>query len=90
MDQLLAMGFPEETAKGALEAHGNDLARSLDALLSVEPASTHSGSPEVSGHIRTSRIYIRTKHSGQWVPDLSDTSVLRGILSACRLSLIHI
>lgn len=49
MDQLLAMGFPEETAKAALEAHGNDLARSLDALLSSEPASTQSSSPEVSG-----------------------------------------
>lgn len=47
MDQLLAMGFPEETAKAALEAHGNDLARSLDALLSSEPASTQSSSPEV-------------------------------------------
>lgn len=45
MDQLLAMGFPEENAKAALEAHGNDLARSLDALLSTaEPASTPSSS----------------------------------------------
>lgn len=49
MDQLLAMGFPEEAAKAALEAHGHDVARSLDALLnSAEPVSTHSTSPEVN------------------------------------------
>ena len=61
MDQLLAMGFPEETARAALEAHGNDLTRSLDALLSGEPASTHASSPVVSGSaVSNIRLYVRS------------------------------
>lgn len=91
MDQLLAMGFPEETAKAALEAHGNDLARSLDALLSTpEPASTQSSSPaEVSRPSRISiRLYVRSIR-GNEPQHLSDAGVkysLRvGLIDADRV-----